>query len=134
MPDIQEHPLMETPLTVKTILVVEDDQDIGLFLEQAITEETPHLALSVTSSDRALEFVQHIKPSLFLLDYHLKATTGLVLYDQLHAQASLAEVPALILLASLEEHRQEIEARHLTGVSKPFELGELFNTIENMLA
>jgi DNA-binding response OmpR family regulator len=134
MPENQEDASMETPLAVKTILVVEDDQDIGHFLEQVITDETPHLALAVTSSDRALEVVQHIKPNLFLLDYRLKTTTGIALYDQLHAQAQLVDVPALILLASIEEHRQDIEERHLTAVSKPFELSELFNTIENMLA
>src|SRR5205807_685509 len=60
----------EAPAT-NAILVVEDDRDIGVFLVEAITQETPYQALLVADGFQALNLVREITPVLVLLDYHL---------------------------------------------------------------
>ena len=47
-------------ISVKTILVVEDDTDIGSFLVQAISQETPHHAMLVTDGFQALKALSNI--------------------------------------------------------------------------
>ncbi|GAC1349563.1 MAG: hypothetical protein NVS4B7_05980 [Ktedonobacteraceae bacterium] len=119
-------------LTVQTILVVEDDEGIGDFIVQAIIQETPYQALHVTSGKQALEKVKSLKPNLFLLDYMLPDMNGIELYDQLHALDRFEHVPAL--LWSARPPFKEARKRKLTCLSKPVELDELLQCIQELLA
>jgi len=117
----------------KIILIVEDDTSIGDFLVQAIMQETPYFALHVTDSTRALQLITQLKVDLFLLDYRLSSINGIELYNLLHTHPGLESVPAIILTASLELHREEIEQHHLTGLDKPVELDDLLLAIHQYL-
>ncbi len=118
-------------VSVKTVLVVEDDTGIGNFLVQAILQETPYHAMLVADGFQALKAVANIKPSLFILDYQLPRMNGIELYDQLHATKGLEHIPAVVISARLP--RQEIEKRKIIAMSKPLELDDFLNTIENLL-
>lgn len=127
----KEQPSKEKDAPVKTVLVVEDDTGIGTFLVQAILQETHHQALLVSDGFQAMKTVTNIKPSLFILDYQLPRMNGLELYDHLHATKGLEHIPALIISARLPRH--EIEKRKLASMSKPLELDDFLQTIENLL-
>jgi DNA-binding response OmpR family regulator len=118
---------------VKTILVVEDDEDIGAFIVQAILDETPYQALLVTDGFQALKAVRNIKPNLLLIDYYLPSMDGLELFDQLHAQEELEGVPTIMMSASTNVPRQEVRKRKIFFLGKPLELSELLQTIEKLL-
>lgn len=134
MAAIEEVPPINASLPVKTILIVEDDNAIGAFLELAIAQETDFHSFIATGAAQAREAVKHIKPALMLLDYYLQHTTGIELYDELHAIEGLEHIPTILFTAAnLRDHRQEIEQRHLRVISKPIDLDELLNTIENLL-
>lgn len=115
---------------MRTILIVEDDDDTGEILTLAIAQETTYQVLHATTSERALEIVSHIKPDLFILDYLLPVMNGIALYDHLHAMEGLEAIPAIILTASyLERLQEEIQQRHLLSLAKPFDLDTLLETI-----
>jgi len=118
--------------SIKTILVVEDDADIGSFLVQAISQETTHHALLVTDGFQALKTVHDLKPNLLIIDYQLPHMNGVELYDQLTAQRGLGALPTIIMSARLPA--QEIAKRKIVGMKKPFELQELLDSIEKLLA
>jgi len=122
----------EAHAQVKTILVVEDDMYIGEVLVQAITQETPFIAILVQSGDEALNTVKGIKPNLFILDYQLPRMNGIELYDQLHANTDLEHVPALMISAQLPT--KELKKRNIKGMNKPLDLDEFLQTIEQFLA
>jgi DNA-binding response OmpR family regulator len=122
----------EDPINVKTILVVEDDEDIGSFIVEALLQETSHQALLVTTGSKALETVKTIKPNLFVLDYLLPRMNGIDLYDQLHATKELEHIPAIMMSANLPA--SEARKRKITCLKKPFELDELLQTIEKLIA
>ncbi|HLZ59827.1 MAG TPA: response regulator [Ktedonosporobacter sp.] len=111
--------------------MVEDDADIGFFLEQSIVQETFHQPLLVTSGFQALQAIHGIIPDLLLLDYQLPGMNGLELYDSLHAMKGLEEVPAIMMSARLP--RQELALRNIVGMSKPLDLDELLETIEQLV-
>lgn len=119
----------------KSILIVEDDADIGAYLVTAIIQETSYQPQLVMESQQALEAVKHIKPDLFLLDYRLPEGNGIELYDQLHAIAGLEAIPAIIMSASLPEERlnEEIKKRQLFALPSPHTLDELIRTIQQAL-
>src|SRR5258708_16712198 len=87
--------------SIKTILVVEDDDDIGSFLVQAISQETTHHALLVTDGFQALETVHELKPNLLIIDYQLPHMNGIDLYDQLTARKGLESIPTILMSARL---------------------------------
>ena len=81
---------------VRTILVVEHDPSQGESVIQHFSFKPHHYAELVTSAAAALNFVKHIKPNLFLLEYHLPDIDGLALYDLLHETKELASIPAIV--------------------------------------
>ena len=129
---MSQDPSSKPDENVKMILVVEDDAGIGSFLVQAITQETPYLALLVSDGFQALNAVANVKPSLFILDYQLPRMNGIELYDRLHTTKEMEHVPAIIISARLP--RKEIEERKIIGMNKPLELDDLLKTIEKLLA
>jgi len=117
--------------SVKTILVVEDDTDIGSFLVQAISQETHHQAMLVTDGFQALKAITNIKPNLFILDYQLPSMNGIELYDRIQETKDLETIPAILISARLP--KQEIAKRKIVGMAKPLELDEFLQTIEKLL-
>jgi len=119
-------------VAVKSILVVEDDSDIGLFLVQAITQETAHQAMLVANGFEALKAVKSIKPDLFILDYWLPTMNGIELFDRLHAMKELENIPAIMISAQLP--KRELAERKIYSMNKPLELDEFLRLIEQLLA
>lgn len=113
------------------ILVVEDDQEIGRLLVQVLANETPYQVLLAPDALQALETVKTQTPRLLILDYFLPGMNGIALYDQLHSMHTLSNVPALIMSASLPW--RDIQQRHLAYLSKPFELDELLQIVDELL-
>lgn len=117
---------------VKTILVVEDDADIGSFIVQAILQETSHYALLVTDGFQCLKTIHDLKPDLIIIDYQLPHMNGIELYDRLIDIENLKACSTIMVSARLPT--QEIVKRKIVGMKKPFELLDLLNTIERLLA
>lgn len=122
---------IEHQVSVKLVLLVEDDVDIGEVLLEIITQETPYQAVLKTDGQEALAAVQSQKPDLFILDYHLPHMTGIELYDKLHAIDELARVPALMISARLP--LQELKKRNIVGMNKPIDLDDFLQTIDRFL-
>src|SRR6266699_2942223 len=101
----------EASTTVKTILVVEDDEDVGAFVVNALLMETPYQALLATHGEQSLEIVRSLKPNLLLLDYRLPDMNGLEIYD--------------LILMSANMPREATKERNIIALKKPFELDEL---------
>jgi CheY-like chemotaxis protein len=125
-----------TSYTRKTVLVVEDDEDIGPLIMSVLFEEGAHhqppiQAILAVDSLQALEMMSTITPNLFVLDYYLPRMNGIDLYDRLHAMEGLEQVPAIFMSAN--PPIQEIEKRHLTSVRKPFNLDELWSTVSKLI-
>ncbi|HEU0000025.1 MAG TPA: response regulator [Ktedonobacteraceae bacterium] len=117
----------------QTILLVEDDEDISVFMTQILTDETPYEALRVPDATSALEVVDSIKPSLFILDYRLPGLNGLELSDRLHSIEGLETVPTMMISANYLP-RNELQRRHITYLKKPFDLSHLLTAVEKLLA
>ena len=118
---------------VKTILIVEDDENIGEFLVRALTSETPCEVLWVPDAVQALEAVKTLKPSVLLLDFHLPGLNGLELYDRLHHISELEHVRGVMISASAPS-AQEMRKRNLIHVKKPFDLNDLLDLLDELLS
>jgi CheY-like chemotaxis protein len=130
--DERTRPRAEESGCEKSILMVEDDDDIGAFLVLALRQETPYVVHWVSDGFEALRAIREDKPDLLILDYQLPHMNGIDLYDKIHAQPGFEHIPVIMVSAQLP--KREIEKRTLVGIRKPFELGELFDSLEQFLA
>ena len=131
MTDDQASTLEEEPTTTKTILIVEDDSDIGEFLVQVLLQETSYHSLLACDGFQALKLVREHKPDLLLHDYQLPCMDGLELYDRLQASTEAADIPTIMMSANLP--LREARERKITCLTKPFALDDLLYTIEQYL-
>jgi CheY-like chemotaxis protein len=120
--------------SAKVILIVEDDEDIGTFLVEAISQETPYHPMWVMDGFAALKILHGLKPDLLILDYQLPEMNGIELYDKIRTIPGYENVPALLMTASIGMPWSQIEKRALVGLPKPLELGEFLATVDNLLA
>jgi len=130
--DKESVPMTQEHLSVKTILLVEDDVPIGEVLVQAITQETSYITVVAQSGEEALKLVESIKPNLLILDYRLPGITGLEVYDQIHALEEFTAVPTMMISAQLPVG--ELKKRAIVGMNKPLDLDEFLQTIEHLLS
>jgi CheY-like chemotaxis protein len=72
-------------LCSSSILIVEDDENVGEFLQQSIDEYTPYQTTVVHDGAGALERARQIQPCLLLLDYKLPGLNGLEIFDRLQS-------------------------------------------------
>ena len=115
-----------------TILIVEDDTDIGEFLQQLIEEETPYHSKVIGDGLSALEQAQGIRPCLLLLDYRLPGINGLELYDRLQQKEDMRTIPAIMMSATLPV--EELKKRGIYQLRKPMDIGNVIRMITHALA
>ncbi len=115
-----------------TILIVEDDADIGNFLQQLIEEETPYQTVVLSDGWQALDKAPQIHPCLLLLDYRLPGLNGVELYDRLQQKEEIADVPAIMMSATLPT--SELQRRGIYPLRKPMDIGGVIRLITHALA
>ncbi len=111
---------------IRTILVVEHDPSQGESVTRHFSYKPHHYAKLVTSAAAALNFVKHIKPNLFVLEYHLPDMNGLALYELLHETKELASIPAIVFGVPLPtQARAFTKTQRLVLLSTPIDLDGL---------
>ena len=131
MSHIQEESSGSNRTEAKIILIVDDNVLMREYLEQVLSEETPYHLVLASDGFEALQLIDKMKPSLFLLDYQMPGMNGIELYDRLHEQKAFEKTPAIMISVHLP--KRELAVRALVGIQNPFELSELLTTIEAVL-
>ncbi len=122
---------MSKNLSNKTILVVEDDREIGEVIIEVLLEETQYSAYLATNAHDGLRMMKETKPDLLLLDYQLPSMTGLQLFDQIRTMEGLQDIPTIMISANLPW--SELEKRGIVGLEKPFDLDNFVGLVRKML-
>ncbi len=113
----------------QTILIVEDDQDIGVMVATLLELETPYQTRLAQDGQEALTLARDTPPSLLVLDYQLPGINGVQLYDRLRTLPGLEHVPAVLMSANLPV--EEMKKRQMVGLCKPFDVNELIETVKH---
>lgn len=122
----QSAPMLEQE---KTILIVDDDRDVGELLRSIITDQTPYRVVWIAESDLALEAAPHLKPSLILLDYVMPTLDGLSLFDYMQQLEHIRNVPVVLISARSSIPFDRLKERGIHFLSKPFEIDEFLNLV-----
>jgi DNA-binding response OmpR family regulator len=89
----------------KTILVVEDDVDMGAWVELHLSNAGFWVMRAANGLQAAALCLQH-RPDLIVSDLHMPHTTGFEMLRLLKAEPALRDIPVIFL--TIDEGRREI--------------------------
>lgn len=116
----------------KHILVVDDEEDILVFLQALLEDE----GYTVSTTDKG-EYVEKLHngalPDLILLDILLSGKDGRAIAKQLKSQEETKHIPILIISAHPSAERTAREAGADDFLAKPFDIDALLTKIANFL-
>ena len=116
------------------VLIVEDDEPLQTFLEDALSEEG-YRAIGCGMMETAQRLVLTAPPDLVILDLHLRGSgSGLDVLAWLRQQPATATTPIIICSADsvlLRAQARTFDAHHCFAViEKSFDLDDLLLTVE----
>ncbi|MBU2490211.1 MAG: response regulator [Proteobacteria bacterium] len=122
----------------KTILVVEDEQDVQTYLA-ALFEDNGYRTIRAGDGVKALELARTEKPDLITLDMAMPEQSGVRTFRQYKADPELSRIP-VVIITGVGEDMQTFFAK-LKGFSKPegfmakpVDPGKLLKMVEALLA
>ena len=114
------------------ILVVASDPKFLKFLEMSLKLEFENEILSLTKGKRAVDLSMHIKPDLFIIDYHLLDLSALELSSRLHNINSLESIPTIVLNSPVTSWSKP-QSYNLTFLAQQFALEDLYSAVSKNL-
>ncbi|MQA75489.1 MAG: response regulator [Solirubrobacterales bacterium] len=116
------------------VLIADDERDI-VELVRIVLERAGYEVVTAREGDRALELAREHPPAICILDGAMPGLAGFEVLARLRAEGATAEVPVLMLTATVDEER-EIR-RH--GVEpdgfmrKPFDNASLLSEVARLI-
>jgi hypothetical protein len=133
MLDYHESFSKENTRSLKLILLVTNDVQVGSFLRRVIDKETRYHIFLACHEQQALQVIQEVRPDLFLLDYELVERSGFELYEQLHAAKGCEDIPALLSPLRMRLSPPHVAYPFLNDREPSPELESFLSTIEELL-
>lgn len=115
---------------MQTVLIVEDNPDIAVMYERLFMGYQTHI---VTNAKDATVFLDHNRPNLIILDFHLSGSRGLDVLEYINVQPTLGAIPVLGVSAD-DLMQKEAKAKGLTAfLPKPIDIDRFFDVTRQLL-
>ncbi len=134
MPDAGE-PDSAEPLRGRRILVVDDEEDVRIFLTTLLED---HGAETLEASDgaQAVTMMRSERPDLVTLDLSMPGTDGVEAFTAIRADTEISEIPVCIITGH-PEFRQVIYQSSVRApegyLDKPVNEGDVVRTVRRIL-
>jgi PAS domain S-box-containing protein len=113
------------------VLVVDDDEDTLELLRTALAKRGAKVSVASSASE-ALEAINNSRPDVLVSDIAMPGEDGYALIQSVRALDVGQAIPAIAITAYTKEEDKErvLSAGYQRFLSKPVELGELIDTVE----
>lgn len=114
------------------VMIVDDDQTTTSLLE-TLLELDGFEVMSVSRGGDVIDKAEQFQPDIFLMDYHLTDTEGVVILREIRQHETLQNLP-VIIASGMDVEDEVIAAGANEFLVKPFEpadLPRLFNELIN---
>ena len=119
----------------KTILIVDDDEDIRELVEITL-EDSMYRLLTAEDGEAGLAVIHEHQPDLVILDWVMPKLNGLEVLRHLRRQSLTSGISVLLLTSESDtEHQAELRTLGIFAyLQKPFSPLELIQTVQKALA
>lgn len=116
-------------MSLKTILVIEDNEDVWLAARTSLRKICN--CLWADSAEKGIETMKEKKPDMILMDLHLPIMSGIELTRRLRAMDEYRDIVIMAFTASAlpEQKNEALEAGCNGIISKPFTRQELIDAL-----
>lgn len=118
---------------VKRILLLDDNLDIVHIVEEVLSYEQ-YQVKSSTKSAGFLDLVENYQPDLIILDYKLSDGNGGEICQTLKKEPRFQTIPVIIFTAYMEPGLDLTRYECDAVISKPFDLQNLLDTVNDFLS
>ncbi len=116
----------------KSILVVEDNDDISLLLS-LVLESAGYQVKAISNGRNALETVAQIQPNLILMDIMMPEVSGLEVAREIKTKPDYQSLPILLVSAIDRLHKKQFDNSKADGIIyKPFDLNYLVSRVDEL--
>ncbi len=115
----------------KKILIADDDPGILEAIE-AMLSFNGYDVVTTLDGDSVLEITDNL-PDLFLLDIWMPGLSGIEICKALKNNPKTADIPVILISASLNVAKAATEANADNFIAKPFDMRELVGKIEELI-
>ncbi len=120
-----------TDETARTVLVVDDDDDLSTLVATILSEEG-YCVETAANGLEALDLLSKRLPDLIVLDMKMPVMDGAQFARELHSRYD-HRPPIVILTASADARLRASEVGAIGWVTKPFDLTRLVQVVEESL-
>jgi DNA-binding response OmpR family regulator len=118
---------------MKKVLLLDDNDDILEVVEQVLSYE--NFDVKTTSKcTNIIRIAELYKPDVIILDYKLTDGNGGDICREFKAHPMFANVPVIIFSAYIHKNVDFSEYKCNAVIAKPFDLSELLQTVNGVLA
>lgn len=122
----------------KTILIVEDEPDVSVFLK-TLLEDEGYSTLTASNGREGFEQAKAQHPSLITLDITMPEESGMRMFRDLQEEKDLAGIPVVIITGVSPEFKGFIESRNQVRppdayFEKPVDRTELVQKVKELIA
>lgn len=120
-----------TSETRKTILIVDDEEDVRAFLT-GLLEDNEYATRVACDGDEALRMVQDVRPDLVTLDLQMPNETGTQFYRKFRKDPELRDIPIIVISGVAGRHLAI--GKPIAVFDKPIDKDGLLEAIRGALA
>ncbi len=127
--------LLESHFSLYKILYIEDNESNLLLMESVFSTREDLTLLNALSGETGIEQAIKHKPDLIMMDINLPGMNGYEAAQQLAIHPKTANIPIVALTANAmhSDIKKSKELGFIAHISKPFNILELFQNIDNIL-
>lgn len=114
-----------------SILVVEDDEAVGVALAGALREEGYEVEIATDGREALARLEGGAAPSLILLDLMMPRMDGLAFRERQLADHRLAGIPVIVMSAHPDAKATAKRIGAADAIAKPMQLDELLLVVQN---
>lgn len=120
----------------KTILIVDDDEDIVTAIKEALDDFGTTIS-STGNGNTAVDMIQKNPPDLLILDQMLPGRSGFLVMEKIRPMRKQTGKPPVIMITANPGARHKVYAETLgvdAYINKPFRMDKLVNAADDLLA
>jgi DNA-binding response OmpR family regulator len=120
--------------STKTILIVDDEEDLRQSVAEALESNGYHVVLSADGREGIDDAIAHV-PDLILVDYRMPEADGVQFLRDLRSHDAVKDTPVMIVTVDPQlELRKSATDLGIQGfLVKPFSMSELVQCVRNLL-
>jgi len=127
--------MVDSPLTDKSILIVDDDPDVLSALTTIFADCGANVSSAIDGNE-AIEKVESCHPDLVVLDAMLPKRSGFLVLEKLKSPKAVATSPRIIMITGNHGKRHQAWAESLgvdAYINKPFRMERLMESAVSLI-